>query len=659
MSMFRAICIIGALALAGLACDDDVGTGAPDTGGDAGGVDSVVADQGQTDGQAGDRGADAADAAPDAPADALPDGACLADASRSCYSGPSGTQGVGACKAGTQLCAGGVWGPCTGQVKPGTETCDSADNDCNGKVDDLAAQVCYTGPQATDGVGQCKGGTQTCGGGKWSECSGQVLPGTEICDNKDNDCDGKVDNGVTQSCYTGAAGTAGVGQCKSGTQSCTAGQWGSCTGEVVPGTETCDNTDQDCDGTADNGVTQSCYTGAKGTAGVGLCKAGTQSCAAGQWGKCAGEVTPTTETCDNKDQDCDGTPDNGVTQSCYTGAKGTAGVGLCKAGTQSCAAGQWSKCAGQVTPKAETCDNKDEDCDGKPDNGVTQSCYTGAKGTAGVGLCKAGTQSCAAGKWGTCAGQVTPKTETCDNKDEDCDGKPDDGVTQSCYTGAKGTAGVGLCKAGKQSCAAGKWGSCTGQVTPVAEKCDAGKDNDCDGKTDEVCGCSDGTREGFVDATKYSKIAGCSGGWSVKGVLTAKAPKCKLVSGNSSANPSGKGCAAEDLCAAGWHICKTPAEVKAKSPTGCTGVATAGSLFFSTRQSGPGSGSCGSGANDIFGCGTYGATPSSNCSPLNKFGHDLCSALGSPWSCGGHGYQEANNVIKSSSAKGGVLCCVN
>ena len=310
-----------------------------------------------------------------------------------------------------------------------------------------------------------------------------------------------------------------------------------------------------------------------------------------------------------------------------------------------------------MLPKTEVCDNKDNNCDGKTDETLTRSCYTGASGTKGVGLCKAGTQACAAGKWSSCSGQVLPKTEVCDNKDNDCDSKTDETLTQSCYTGATGTKGVGLCKAGTQACAAGKWSSCSGQVLPKTETCDSGKDNDCDGKTDEGCGCSDGSREGFTDAAKYPGIAGCSGGWSVKGILTAKSPKCGLKSGNSSANGTGKGCAAEDLCAAGWHICKSPAEVKSRSSTGCSGVASSGSLFFSTRQSGPGSGSCGSGANDIFGCGTYGAAPSGNCSPLNRFGHNLCSALGSPWSCGSNGYQEANNVIKSSSAKGGVLCC--
>ncbi|MCA9668084.1 MAG: hypothetical protein KC503_20940 [Myxococcales bacterium] len=176
--------------------------------------------------------------------------------------------------------------------------------------------------------------------------------------------------------------------------------------------------------------------------------------------------------------------------------------------------------------------------------------------------------------------------------------------------------------------------------------------------TVSVAGCSDGDREGFTNAATHPNIAGCSGGWSVPGVLSVKAPACNRVAGNSSSNPTGNGCAAEDLCAVGWHICADPAEVAAKSSTGCTGSAAAGtSLFFATRQSGPANGICGAGANDIFGCGTLGIAPAASCSPLDRFSNNLCGALGAPWSCGSDGFQEANNVVKTAAAGGGVLCC--
>jgi len=54
----------------------------------------------------------------------------------------------------------------------------------------------------------------------------------------------------------------------------------------------------------------------------------------------------------------------------------------------------------------------------------THSCYDGPPGTAGQGLCQAGTQSCDGnGTWGPCMNQVLPVTEDCSKLgDEDCDG---------------------------------------------------------------------------------------------------------------------------------------------------------------------------------------------------------------------------------------------
>ena len=48
-----------------------------------------------------------------------------------------------------------------------------------------------------------------------NRCTAPV-PGAEVCDNADNNCDGQIDENVTQSCYTGPAGTLGVGACHGG-----------------------------------------------------------------------------------------------------------------------------------------------------------------------------------------------------------------------------------------------------------------------------------------------------------------------------------------------------------------------------------------------------------------------------------------------------------
>ncbi len=384
---------------------------------------------------------------------------------------------TGACERGVETCNAGSWGPCEGEVRPVAEACNGVDDDCDGTIDELLTRSCG------EETGECRAGFEACQGGQWGACEGAVGPSPEACDGLDNDCDGVVD-GLARACGSDE------GACRRGQETCTDGAWGACVGAVEPVPESCNNLDDDCDGAVDDGLSRSC--GSR----IGACRKGTETCAAGQWGACVGEIAPVAETCNNVDDDCDGEVDEGLVRAC--GNEG----GECQGGTQTCAAGQWGDCVGNVGPRPETCDDRDNDCDGQVDEDLIRPCGSD------TGACEEGVQACAAGSWGACVGEVGPVAETCDGHDDDCDGAVDDGVTRSCGTT------TGACETGTETCAAGAWGACVGSVEPVAETCN-GIDDDCDGTIDDgvtrSCGSDVGRCRAGTETCSDGQWGACQG----------------------------------------------------------------------------------------------------------------------------------------------------
>jgi alpha-tubulin suppressor-like RCC1 family protein len=175
-----------------------------------------------------------------------------------------GTTKVSCSKPSDEYVSSATVGDCNDSypnINPGkAEMCDGKDNNCNNQIDEgLSLLVFYKdvdGDGYTDGTMQI-GCTAPAGyvlSAKSGDCNDNdpnINPGkTELCDGKDNNCNGQTDEGfnVGQSC------SVGVGECaRTGQYVCKADGSGiEC--NATPGTPTtkiCDGKDNDCDGQID------------------------------------------------------------------------------------------------------------------------------------------------------------------------------------------------------------------------------------------------------------------------------------------------------------------------------------------------------------------------------------------------------------------------
>ena len=100
-------------------------------------------------------------------------------------------------------------------VKETSNYCDMIDNDCDSEIDENCECLPKEEKVCGSAIGECKKGIMFCQkNGDWGECKLPYLPIPELCDNLDNDCDGKIDEDIIRGCFVDSC--SGFSKCSNG-----------------------------------------------------------------------------------------------------------------------------------------------------------------------------------------------------------------------------------------------------------------------------------------------------------------------------------------------------------------------------------------------------------------------------------------------------------